>query len=340
MPFTFIRLSSWTAIMVLIASGCAANVGDGSAVDVDSEALSQAPSLRWSVSNAGGPVAFSPDGASVATGAFGTVQTLATATGAQKKTYDIRGSANAVAFSRDGSLLLTGSSSSPLNLRLFRVSDGSQVFPEKAAHNNGVTSVAFSPTDPTLFATGGRDKTVANTKLWNTQGTIVRSFNDGRRVLALAYSPDGKTIASNASGSIHVWRVSDGALLLTIASVNQFAVAYSPDGTKLTTGYELFNATTGALIRRFAWPSGGDITGVTFNKDGSAVIAGGEDFPNSTDVATIRYFRVSDGAVLVTYNKVGGMNAFVESVAISPDGKSLAYGVATDGVTALANSPF
>jgi WD40 repeat protein len=82
------------------------------------------------------------------------------------------------------------------------------------------------------------------------------------------------------------------------------------------------------------------VTSTTFTKDGKAVIVGGEDFPNSVDVPTIRYFRVADGATLVTFDHLGGANAYVKSVAISPDGASLAYSVATDLVTVLAASPF
>jgi WD40 repeat protein len=337
-------LVSWKwllgAALAATAAACAANVDD-SEPGVITAALSRAPDIRWSVSSAGGPVAFSPDGNSVATGSTqAVVQLLSTANGAQTKTFRIRATANAVAFSRDGSLLATGSSSGPLNLRLFRVADGSQVFREKAAHENGTTSVAFSPVDSALFATGGRDKRTSNTKLWDTAGNIVRSLDDGARVFALAFAPDGKTLASNASGTIHIWRVSDGALLRSIETVNQSALAFSPDGRFLTTGFELFDAASGALIRSLPWPTGGDVSSVTFTKDGSAVVAGGEDFPNDVDVATIRYFRVSDGATLTVFNNVGGMNAYVKSVAISPDGKLLTYGVATDHVTALATSPF
>src|SRR5262245_11724775 len=91
------RMRWLIAVLLMIAAGCAASVDDGSAVEVESEGLSLAPSLRWSVSGAGGPVAFSPDGKSLATGsAQAVVQTLSTATGVQQKTYKIRGSANAV----------------------------------------------------------------------------------------------------------------------------------------------------------------------------------------------------------------------------------------------------
>src|SRR4051812_36621175 len=180
-------------VLAVALSACAAQVDSGEQPQAEpsSEALSQSPTLRWSASDAGGPVAFSRDGSTLATGSTqDVVQTLATSNGHQLKTFRVRGVTTAAAFSLDGTLLLEGSSSTPLNMRLYRVADGSQVFTEKSAHANGVTAVAFSPTDPTLFVTAGRDKTTGNTKIWNTSGTIVRSLNDGHRVFAMAISPD------------------------------------------------------------------------------------------------------------------------------------------------------
>ena len=82
------------------------------------------------------------------------------------------------------------------------------------------------------------------------------------------------------------------------------------------------------------------MTCTSFTPDGAQVVVGGEDFPNSVDLATIRIFRVSDGATLATFNQIGGDHAFVRAVAVSPDGNALGYTVATDEVTALATYPF
>jgi len=303
-------------------------------VAVTTAALS--PANIWKVTAAGGPFAFSPSGATVATGGAGVAKLLAASNGALIRTLNVRSSANAAAFSPDGTLVAIGSSATTLNFDMYRVADGVRLF-EITGHANGTTGVAFSPTTPGQLATGGRDRM---TKIWNSDGTLVRSMSDGIRVLAIAFSPDGTAVASNASGFIHVWRVSDGTLLRSITATNTFTVAYSPDGQLISTGTQLWNASTGALVRNLAWPSGGDVVSTTFTKNGAAVVDGGEDFPNSVDVATIRYFRVSDGAVLVTYDQVGGANAYVQSVAISPDGTKLGYTVATDAVTALATSPF
>ena len=324
--------------MALALPACAVATEAGQAADETATASSAlAPTIRFTAANAGGTVAFSPDGTRLATGSGGQEQAkiLATSNGAVAQTLVVEGSPDAASYSVDGTFLAIGSAGFNQNLRLFRVATGQLVF-QKSAHNNGTTAVRFSPTNPNLFASAGRDRT---TKIWSTDGTLIRTMNDGIRVLGMAFSPNGLTVASNASGRVHIWRVSDGALLRTITATNQSAVAYSPDGIILSTGTQLFNAATGALIRNLAWPSG-TVTSTTFTKDGRAVVAAGEDFPNNVDVATIRYFRVSDGAILTTFNQIGGASAYVQSVAISPDGASLAYAVATDKVTVLAASPF
>jgi WD40 repeat protein len=330
------------AILTLAATlpACAAQIDDpeGPQAELSSEALSQGLTVRWSINNASGPVAFSPDGTTLATGSStDVVQTLATSDGHQLKTFRVRGTATGASFSPDGSELLEGSSSGPLNLRLYRIADGSQVFSEKVAYNNGVTAVAFSPTDATLFVTAGHEKNTPNTTVWNTSGTVVRSLQDGHRVLAMDMARDGQRVASNASGTLDIWRIADGALLLKIASANQFAVAFSPDGRYVSTGVELFDASTGALVRKF--PVGGGVDAVTFTKDGSALVTGGEDTVNGADAAVIRYFRVSDGTQLVQ-QAFPGTSTYVNHLAISPDGKSLAYSILHAGVTGLAASPF
>jgi len=294
------------------------------------------PDIHWTVASGGGPFAFSPDGGTVATGGGIQTQLRAASTGALIRTLRVRSGAQAAAFSLDGTLVALGTTAFNLNLDLYRVADGVRLF-ELTGHANGTTGVAFSPTTPGLFATGGRDRM---TRLWNTSGTLVRSMNDGIRVLGIAYAPDGTNVASNASGFIHIWRVSDGTLLRTITATNTFTVAYSPDGHLLSTGTQIFDASTGALVRNLAWPATGTVDATVFTHDGTAVVAAGEDFPNMVDVATIRYFRVSDGAILVTYDQVGGANAYVKTVALSPDGASLGYTVATDGTSVLARSPF
>lgn len=333
----FGRLAVLSAGLALV--GCAAELGEPDQVALASEALASSP--RWTISG-GGPVAFSPDSRSVATGSPATqVQLVAASNGAVIKTLTIRHTANAAAFSPDGSLLAIGSGGpgQTLGLRLFRVADGTRLF-EASSHSNGTSAVSYSPKDNALFATSGGDRT---TKLWNTSGTVVRTLAEGsygKRISAMSFAPDGNSLASNVSGNIHVWRVADGTLLLTILGTGGGkGIAYSPDSKLISTGTALYDAASGALVRTLTWPSG-SVTCTAFTRDGRAVVVGGEDFPNSVDDATIRYFNVSTGAELVALHQLGGPSSYVKSVAISPDGASLGYTLATDLTTALVASPF
>src|SRR5205807_1512537 len=81
-----------------------------------------------------------------------------------------------------------------------------------------------------------RDHTI---RLWKRNGalsTILRGHRCG--VLALAWSPDGSTLASGScDGTAREWRT-DGAILRTIEprAGSVMALAWSPDGRILATG--------------------------------------------------------------------------------------------------------
>src|SRR5206468_9576758 len=105
-----------------------------------------------------------------------------------------------------------------------------------------VWSVAFSP-DGQYLASGG-DNVPGDpsgfVKLWRVaDGALIRDFTAPATMgaYAIAYAPDGQTIAagSQAIGDVFIWRVSDGALLRTLSghSFSVFSVAYSPDSQTL-----------------------------------------------------------------------------------------------------------
>lgn len=125
----------------LALASCADEAGVPDEIGQVSEALTLSP--RWKIPG-GGPVTFSPSSATVATGSSGTrVQLVAAKDGSSLQNLTIRHTANAAAFSPDGSLLAVGSGGpgQSLGLRLFRVSDAALLF-QASSHSNGTSAVS------------------------------------------------------------------------------------------------------------------------------------------------------------------------------------------------------
>ena len=98
--------------------------------------------------------------------------------------------------------------------------------------------MAFSP-DGKRVLTGSEDKTA---KLWDAEtGQEIRTFRFGGhtgRVLSVAFSPDGKHIATDGSLGAFLWDAETGALLRTFLGHSDLvtSVAFSPDGKRILTG--------------------------------------------------------------------------------------------------------
>ena len=96
-------------------------------------------------------------------------------------------------------------------------------------HTGGVHSVAFSPVDATLLATGSWDGTV---QLWNavTQRNIA-TLRSG--VHSVAFSSDGATLAIGSwDGTVKLWNVTTQRDIATLKVHTEgiTSVAFSSDG--------------------------------------------------------------------------------------------------------------
>src|SRR6266545_3482066 len=108
-------------------------------------------------------------------------------------------------------------------------------------------------------------------------------FNSGI-VYSVAFSPDGKTLASGSGdNTIRLWDVGTGRLIRSFEERNQWvpSVAFSPDGKMIASGsheqvVKLWDVGTGNLIRSFMGHRN-TIHSVAFSPDGKTLASGSSD---------------------------------------------------------------
>ena len=211
-------------------------------------------------------------------------------------------------------------------------------------HESASSSAHVSPGSRGQGSTSSPGQVPARYEL---AGTLADPYPGTLGVLSVAFSPDGKTLATaDNNGSTYLWDVATGARTEALgaldASLNGVhSVAFSPDGQMLATGNGtgstyLWDVATGTRTAVLIGPHSLEVLSLAFSPDGKMLVVG--DASGSIylwDVSTGTLTAVLTVPPSVGNPKFGGQNP-VTSVAFSPDGKTLATGC-TDGRTYLWN---
>ncbi len=136
-----------------------------------------------------------------------------------------------LAFSPDGSMLLTGSYDN--EVRLWNTATG-DLLHTYSGHTGYVMSVAFSP-DATRLASGSWDTTA---RIWDlATGAVLHTFAQPQKVNAVAFDASGAHLAVSAGDNTYVWDALHGGLVAAVGHSGEVhAAVYAPDATRLLTG--------------------------------------------------------------------------------------------------------
>ena len=186
-----------------------------------------------------------------------------------------------------------------------------------------IRTIAVSP-DSTLIAVDGHH-IANNIQLWDAHSGRIISVHSGHTdsVNTLAFSPDGKTIASGSKDqTIRIWSVKSGKTINTLAghlgSVN--TLVFSPNGKIIASGSEdntirLWDAQSGEVINTLIGHSD-TIKSLAYSPDGKVITSGAND-------KTARLWDAKSGELI---NTLKGHSDWVSALAFSPDGKVIVSG--------------
>jgi WD40 repeat protein len=228
-------------------------------------------------------------------------------------------SLTAIAYSADGKLLASGSDRvfvwempSGKLLHQFKVSEAPQI-------------LLFSPDGSRLATSSGIGDKIRELQVWDLKSGIelVRSFNGRVGTHAIAFAPDGNSIATVVNfETVKVCSLATGLAVRRFKTDGRIQVlAFRPDGTLLGLGTQqkaavLWDLTAGKRLHTFGTGRGEAMAAFAISPDGRVIAFEGVD----------RMITVFDAVTGRARHRLSGHSQGIASLTFAADSKTLVSG--------------
>ena len=235
---------------------------------------------------------------------------------------------HAVTFSPDGQSLVVAVG---CTVRIYDVKSHAESVLSNVPRRR-LNCAVFSPDGKTLAVCGYGDR---GARLYDIASRErIQHYADGERVLHLAFSPDGNTLATGGQ-TVCLWNTSSGKKIRTVqenlspprvTAASITSVAFTDDGRRLISGnqfgfLQVWNLANGHLLRSISQPINSD----DFRDPVHGVVV----LPGGTKAATrtgnIHLWDLTTGELLKTYEVHGLDGEPGRPFALSLDGRTLVF---------------